>query len=259
MRATLCAIALTLVLAVSAYATQNERQQQPQTSQQSEQSSPAEKPRIFITDSQSWEMRGAAGGANGAFAAEMHGGARPQTAEIIKTFGERCPEVTINNQQAKANYIVLLDHEGGKGYLRYRNKVAVFDARSGDSVVSKSTLSLGGSVEDACKGIMQHWATHKTASQTDPPPQAQVPAGGSLALVPATSAGSLTTVSISSVPASADVEVDGKFVGNTPSSAMLSAGEHTMRITRRGYKAWERKLTVSGGSTTIHAELEEEK
>jgi len=68
-----------------------------------------------------------------------------------------------------------------------------------------------------------------------------------------------TTVSISSVPASADVEVDGKFVGNTPSSAMLSAGEHSIRITRKGYKAWERKLTVSGGSTTIHAELEEEK
>ena len=75
----------------------------------------------------------------------------------------------------------------------------------------------------------------------------------------ASSADPATTVSISSVPASADVEVDGKFVGNTPSSAMLSAGEHSIRITRKGYKAWERKLTVSGGSTTIHAELEEEK
>jgi len=77
--------------------------------------------------------------------------------------------------------------------------------------------------------------------------------------VAASSADPATTVSISSVPASAEVEVDGKFVGNTPSSAMLSAGEHSIRITRKGYKAWERKLTVSGGSTTIHAELEEEK
>jgi hypothetical protein len=77
--------------------------------------------------------------------------------------------------------------------------------------------------------------------------------------VAASSADPATTVSISSVPASADVEVDGKFVGNTPSSAMLPAGEHSIRITRKGYKAWERKLTVSGGSTTIHAELEAEK
>jgi PEGA domain len=45
----------------------------------------------------------------------------------------------------------------------------------------------------------------------------------------ASGADPLTTVSISSVPASADVEVDGKFVGNTPSSAMLPAGEHTIK------------------------------
>src|SRR6476660_4394226 len=74
---------------------------------------PTEKPRVFITDSQSWEVSGAAGGANGAFAAQSHGGARPQTAEIIKTFGEKCTGVMVNNKQEVADYIVLLDHEGG--------------------------------------------------------------------------------------------------------------------------------------------------
>src|SRR5216684_7213446 len=73
----------------------------------------ADKPRVFITDSQSWETSGSAGGANGAFAAHSSGGARPQTAEIIKTFGEKCPAVLVNNIQTKANYIVVLDHEGG--------------------------------------------------------------------------------------------------------------------------------------------------
>jgi hypothetical protein len=68
-----------------------------------------------------------------------------------------------------------------------------------------------------------------------------------------------TTVSISSVPAAADVEVDGKFVGNTPSSLSMLAGEHTVRITKKGFKPWERKLTVSGGSANVNAELEEEK
>jgi hypothetical protein len=51
----------------------------------------------------------------------MAGGARPQTAEIIKTFGERCPGVMVNNIQVKTDYIVLLDHEGGKGVLRHKN------------------------------------------------------------------------------------------------------------------------------------------
>lgn len=79
------------------------------------------------------------------------------------------------------------------------------------------------------------------------------------ALTPASSAGALTAVSISSAPPSADVEVDGKFVGNTPSSVTLPAGEHTVRITKKGYKAWERKLTVSAGATNVNADLEEEK
>jgi len=240
------AIALSLLLAVPTFAVQN----QPQGDQPPQ----PDKPRVFISDSQSWEMRGAAGGANGAFGAETHGGARPQTGEIIKTFSERCPGVMVNNQQAKANYIVLLDHEGGKGYLRHRNKVAVFDARSGDSIISKSTLSLGGAVEDACKGIMQHWEAHKPAN-SDPSQQLPPPASGSL-----TPAGStLTAVNLSSTPSGADVEVDGKFVGNTPSSVSLSTGEHAVKITKKGFRPWERKLTVSGGSANVNAELEEEK
>ncbi|MFZ0803976.1 MAG: hypothetical protein WAN70_17555, partial [Terriglobales bacterium] len=116
--------------------------------------------RVFITDSQSWSIAGAGGGANGAYGSTVAGGARPQTAEIIKTFGQRCPQVVINNIQTKADYIVLLDHEGGKGALRHKNKVAVFNRVSGDSIVSKSTLSLGGSVQDACEAITNDWAAH---------------------------------------------------------------------------------------------------
>ena len=78
------------------------------------QTTSGQKPRVFISDSQSWEMSGNAGGANGTFAAHGAGGARPQTAEIIKTFGERCPGVITNNKPDKADYVVLLDHEGGK-------------------------------------------------------------------------------------------------------------------------------------------------
>jgi hypothetical protein len=68
-----------------------------------------------------------------------------------------------------------------------------------------------------------------------------------------------TMVTISSVPSSADVEVDGKFVGNTPSSSAMQPGEHSVKVTKKGFKTWERKLTVSGGTATLNAELEEEK
>src|SRR5215813_4396090 len=87
----------------------------------------ADKPRIFITDSKSWEVSGAVGGSADGFGGTNKGGARPQTAEIIKTFNERCPLVLVNNKQEKADYVVVLDHEGGKELISRDNKVVVFN------------------------------------------------------------------------------------------------------------------------------------
>jgi len=116
----------------------------------------AEKPRIYVTDSKSWEVSSGVGGTSDAIGGSGGGGARPQTAEIIKTFGERCPAVTINNKQEKADYVVLLDHEGGKASFLRDNKVVVFN-KDGDSIVSASTRSLGNAVKDACTAITDDW------------------------------------------------------------------------------------------------------
>jgi hypothetical protein len=224
----------------------------------------SEKPRVFITDSQSWEMMGSAGGTGGTFAAHSGGGARPQTAEIIKTFGEKCPTVTVNNMKEKAAYIVVLDHEGGKGALRHKNKVAVFDAQSGDSIVSKSTLSLGGSVEEACRGIAAHWTSHKPATTAAAIESSAIQPAAKLqpavATMPASSAqsapSSAARLSITSNPDGADIEIDGAFMGSSPSSLQLDPGNHKVVIKKNGYKPWERTLRVGGGDVTIKAELE---
>jgi hypothetical protein len=217
--------------------------------------------RVFVTDSQSWSIAGQSGGGGGAFAGTMAGGARPQTAEIIKTFGERCPQVKVNNIQEKADYIVLLDHEGGKGALRHKNKVAVFARVSGDSIVSKSTLSLGGSVQDACEAIDKDWAVHgaqmraaaAAAMQTkSPAPVQSAPIARSAPA--ATASGKL---SVSSVPDGADIEIDGSFLGNTPSDLQVPEGEHTVSVKKAGFTSWERKLKINGGSSIhLNAELE---
>src|SRR5690349_4331971 len=102
---------------------------------------PPEKARVYVTDGHSWEVGSGGGGVDGTFGTAASGGARPQTAEIIKTFGERCTDVLINNIRQKADYIVVLDHEGGKSWMVHRNKIAVFQRVSGDSIVSKSTYS----------------------------------------------------------------------------------------------------------------------
>src|SRR3984893_18311001 len=78
---------------------------------------------------------------------------RPQTTEIMKTFNQRCPEVAVTNNVAKADFNVTLDHEGSKGYLHRRNKIVVFN-RDGDDIFTDSTRELGNSVKDACQAIL---------------------------------------------------------------------------------------------------------
>lgn len=216
------------------------------------------RPRIFITDSESWEMRGSSGGAGGSYGGSTSGGARPQTAEIIKTFGERCPGATVNNIQEKTDYVVVLDHEGGKGALRHKNKVAVFSRVSGDSIVSKSTLSLGGSVQCACQAIETDWSLHGAAMRAAAV-TVQSKAASPLQPVPSSagvmaSTGKLTVLS---VPDGADIEVDGSFVGNTPSDFQLSEGEHSITIKKAGFRAWERKMKLTAGSSVrLNANLD---
>lgn len=117
-----------------------------------------DKPRVFITDSDSWEASGgfAGGRANGVGGGggSAFGGARPQTAEIMKTFGERCPRATVTINREKADYIVILQHEGGKELFRRDNKLAVFD-KGGDMILSSSTRTLGNAVKEAC-GVIRN-------------------------------------------------------------------------------------------------------
>lgn len=133
----------------------------------------AEKPRVFVTDSKSWEISGGVGGSQDAFGGASKGGARPQTAEIIKTFGERCPAVIVNNKQEKADYVILLDHEGGKDMISHDNKVVVFN-KDGDAIVSRSTRVLGTQLR---KRVLPSPATgqsrseHAMQQETTPPPQ----------------------------------------------------------------------------------------
>ena len=114
-----------------------------------------EKPRVFVTDSQSWDAQGSFAANHKEGAGSYAAGARPQTAEIIKTFGEPCPEVTVTRNADRADYVLTLGHEGGKGLVRKDNKWALFN-KGGDATGSGSTRSLGNSVKDACSCIAKN-------------------------------------------------------------------------------------------------------
>ncbi|MFB3815519.1 MAG: PEGA domain-containing protein [Terriglobales bacterium] len=65
-----------------------------------------------------------------------------------------------------------------------------------------------------------------------------------------------TTLEITSTPPGADIELDGSFVGNTPSSVGVSEGEHTVKLSKSGYTLWERKIKTTTGSVRIAPELQ---
>jgi hypothetical protein len=66
-------------------------------------------------------------------------------------------------------------------------------------------------------------------------------------------------VDVKSTPTGADITIDGKFSGNTPSTLQLSAGDHAVSVTAKGFQKWERTITLSaGGAITLNATLDPE-
>jgi hypothetical protein len=221
----------------------------PSASAQSAQSN-LPQPRIFVTESDSWQMAGGSGGNSSGFGGGFSGGASPQTAEVIKTFGQRCPGVIVNNLPNASNYVVRLEHEGGKGLLRKKDKVAVFVKKTGDSIFSESTLSVGGSVQDACTAIETHWQKNAADLMVSAAPPVEP------STAPLAAASTTASLTIDSNVPGADIEIDGNFVGGTPSTLSVPAGQHKITVKKKGYTEWSRTMNVSGSAVHLSADLD---
>ena len=55
--------------------------------------------------------------------------------------------------------------------------------------------------------------------------------------------------------ANCDIEVDGSFMGNTPSTLNLAPGKHEVVVKKTGYQDWTRSLMVGSGAVRLSAEL----
>lgn len=65
------------------------------------------------------------------------------------------------------------------------------------------------------------------------------------------------TLAIASNPAGADIEVDGGFVGNTPSTVTVTPGSHQIVVKKKGFVDWTKTLNVTGGNVSLNAELDQ--
>lgn len=86
-------------------------------------------------------------------------------------------------------------------------------------------------------------------------PQTALQAPGQTATPSTTS--DISSVVVTSTPDYADITVDGKFLGTTPSTVRMAPGDHSVTIEKTGFKAWQRVMTLTaGGKITLDVTLE---
>lgn len=90
---------------------------------------------------------------------------------------------------------------------------------------------------------------HLEMAKFIPTPALAAPLGNGTAVA------QVATLAVESNVTGADIEVDGVFVGNTPSTVSVASGQHMILLKKKGYGDWIRTMNVSGSSVRLSAEL----
>jgi hypothetical protein len=99
-------------------------------------------------------------------------------------------------------------------------------------------------------------STEKSAQDNDTLSTIPTPSVPSTPVATASNSSAQASVAIESTPPGADIEVDGDFVGNAPSTIAVAPGRHQIAIKKKGFADWSRTVNVTGGSIHLNAELE---
>jgi hypothetical protein len=129
------------------------------------------KPRVYITDTETWAEIGGFGNPSGSFGGSGYApGYNPDMVSIYQDFTSDCAVVAVTQEKSKADFAVLFDKATGKkgftgfGGLVKVNKVTVV-TRGGETLVSQALHSEDATVKLACDAIGQRLAAGG-ASQT---------------------------------------------------------------------------------------------
>jgi hypothetical protein len=90
---------------------------------------------------------------------------------------------------------------------------------------------------------------HLNMANFVPPPPPSAP--------PAQPAPVQASLGIESTPAGSDIEIDGVFVGNTPSTVSVAPGNYQVAVKKKGFTDWSKTLVITGGNVRLNSELEQ--
>lgn len=130
------------------------------------------KPRVYVSDTQSWTASGGFGRASSIPEGKLYGGYDPELTDVYQGFTSNCAAVVVTQEKSKANYAVLFGKGTSKkgitglGGLVKVNKVTVITL-NGETVFSQAAHSADTAVSLACEAITQRSAS-QSAGQTHP-------------------------------------------------------------------------------------------
>jgi hypothetical protein len=125
------------------------------------------KPRVYVSDTQSFVASGGFGRESSIPEGKLYGGYDPELTDIYQSFTSGCPAVIVTQEKFKANYAVLFDKGAGKkgitglGGLVKVNKITLVSP-SGETVFSQTSHSPDTVVKLACEAIAQRSTSPST-------------------------------------------------------------------------------------------------
>jgi hypothetical protein len=152
--------------------------------------------------------------------------------------------IGIDNNEMTASYNI-----GGNLTGKRINSAVLNNKDNGQSCELQVQTAYSGLINNDAGDLKKRVDESLAKLKSAPPESSEAPAPT------ATTQASLT---IDSTPTGADIEIDGSFVGNTPSTVAVPPGSHKIAVKKKGFTDWTKTLNVTGGSIHLSAELDPE-
>jgi hypothetical protein len=157
--------------------------------------------------------------------------------------------IAIDNLEMTASYNI-----GGNLTGKRINSAVLNNKDNGNGCELQIQTAFSGLVNNDAGDLKKRVDDSLAKLKANPPANSESPAGQlSTPAVPLQA-----SLAIDSTPAGADIEIDGAFVGNTPSSVAVAPGSHQIAVKKKGFADWTKTLNVTGGTIHLNAELEQE-
>jgi hypothetical protein len=162
--------------------------------------------------------------------------------------------IGIDNTEMTASYNI-----GGNLTGKRVNSAVLNSKDNGNSCELQVQTAYSGLMNDDAGDLKKRVDESLAKLKAAPPegPEAPAPTAGSAAS-PAPPPAAPASLAVDSTPPGADIEIDGAFVGNTPSSLSVAPGSHKVVVKKKGFTDWTRTLNVTGGTVHLNAELDQE-